>query len=208
MGAVQRNASTEFWQPWGRHCIIYASTGKPFIDHSPMTDQAVSDSKHPSAGSWTFVANDESRTRQLGQVLGELIEPGLVVALVGNLGSGKTRLVQAVAEALAVDRRAVSSPTFVLIHEYEGRLPVYHFDAYRLRDSDEFLDLGADELMDSEGVCLIEWADRVVDVLPADVLRITIDIIGPNARTFRFDESGPQSERTLTRLRDQMKRSS
>src|SRR5919206_909490 len=110
---------------------------------------------------------DPEATRALGRRLGGLLFPGAVVALVGPLGAGKTHLVRAVAEGLGADGRLVSSPTFVLIQEYRGRLPVYHFDAYRLRGEEEFLDLGALDYFEGDGVCLIEWADRVAGCLPA-----------------------------------------
>jgi tRNA threonylcarbamoyladenosine biosynthesis protein TsaE len=94
-----------------------------------------------SNGAHGFVVDvaAEDETRQLGASVGQAAEMGLVIALVGNLGAGKTRFVQAAAEGLGVDGVPVNSPTFVLIHEYQGRLPVYHFDTYRLRDVDEFL---------------------------------------------------------------------
>jgi tRNA threonylcarbamoyladenosine biosynthesis protein TsaE len=149
-----------------------------------------------------FIATDEAQTERLGTALGEALEPGTVVALVGELGAGKTRLVQAIVTALGVDRRDVSSPTFVLIQEYAARLPVYHFDAYRLRDIDEFLELGADELLGSGGVCLIEWADRVAEVLPRDRLQITIEIQSETARRFRLQSSGRVSHAVLERVRN------
>ena len=147
-----------------------------------------------------FIANGEDDTAHLGILLADALEPGIVVALVGNLGAGKTRLVQAIAAAMGVEREDVNSPTFVLIQEYDGRLPIYHFDAYRLRDTDEFLELGADELMDSQGVCLIEWADRVADVLPGDRLRIEIEITGPTQRVFHIFGSGPRSNAVVGRV--------
>src|SRR5207253_10722807 len=121
---------------------------------------------------------DLAATPALGRRLGGLLFPGAVVALVGPLGAGKTHLVRAVAEGLGIaDSRAVSSPTFVLIQEYDARLPVYHFDAYRLRGPAEFFDLGAHEYFDGRGVCLVEWADRVEACLPAEQLRVTITIL-------------------------------
>mgnify|MGYP002526016666 CR=1 FL=1 len=147
-----------------------------------------------------FVSNDEADTIRLGETLAAALQPGCVVALTGSLGAGKTRLVQAIAAALGVDRDDVTSPTFVLIQEYEAAIPIFHFDAYRLRDSDQFLELGADELMASQGICLIEWADRVHDVLPDDLLRIEIAIEGPARRVFRLSGSGPKSNDVLRRL--------
>ena len=93
--------------------------------------------------------------------------PGTVIGLIGPLGAGKTRLTRAIAEALGVDPGAIASPTFVLIHEYEGRIPVYHFDAYRLGGPDDFEALGASDYWDGGGVCLVEWADLVRGPAPA-----------------------------------------
>ena len=155
---------------------------------------------------WQFDARNEADTEALGTALAGVLEPGSIVALVGNLGAGKTRLVQAVAVALGVDRRAVRSPTFILIHEYEGRLPIYHFDTYRLANSDEFLELGADEIMASGGVCLIEWADRVADVLPADRLTIEIEITSPQSRTFSFTPTGAKTTNILMRLSERIRK--
>jgi tRNA threonylcarbamoyladenosine biosynthesis protein TsaE len=144
-----------------------------------------------------FAAPDESSTDRLGAALAESLEPGLVVALVGNLGAGKTRLVRSVAAAAGVDRRAINSPTFVLVQEYEGRWPIYHFDAYRLNDLREFVDLGAGEYFASPGVCFVEWADRVGDVLPIDHLRIEISTTGETSREFRLNATGPRSTRVV-----------
>src|SRR2546428_2340870 len=102
----------------------------------------------------TFEAGDLAATTAFGRRLGVLLFPGAVVGLIGPLGAGKTHLVRAVAEGLGIrDGGAVSSPTFVLIQEYQGRLPIYHFDAYRLRNEGEFFDLGAHEYFDGDGVC-------------------------------------------------------
>jgi tRNA threonylcarbamoyladenosine biosynthesis protein TsaE len=142
---------------------------------------------------WEFFSGDERDTEVLGTALGQALGGGGVVALVGTLGAGKTRLVQSIAVALGADRRLVNSPTFILIQEYEAALPIYHCDTYRLRNVAEFLDLGIDEILQSNGVCLIEWADRVAEVLPPDHLRIEIDVTGATSRRFRIAASGPKS---------------
>lgn len=144
----------------------------------------------------------EVETQALGALLGELAQPGLVVALVGNLGAGKTRFVQAAAVGLGVPRESVNSPTFVLIHEYEGRIPVYHFDTYRLRDIDEFLELGADEYMAGDGVCFIEWADRMQEVLPRDRLSVHIEHTGEFSRRVKLRSGGRLSQEVLQALSD------
>ena len=130
----------------------------------------------------TIDVMSEAETEQVAQVLAQVIVPGTVIGLVGPLGAGKTRLVRALAEALGVDPGAIASPTFVLIHEYEGRIPVVHCDVYRLRDADEFEALGVDEYWGGSGVCLVEWADRVVDLLPAQAWFVQIEPLGPQTR--------------------------
>ncbi len=151
---------------------------------------------------WQFEAPSEAATRKLGQRLARLLFPGTVVALIGQLGAGKTHLVHAIAEGLRVaDSRVVTSPTFVLIQEYEGRLPIYHFDAYRLRGEGEFSDLGAHEYFSGNGVCLVEWADRVTGSLPAEHLRITITVTGPESRRFEVEAVGNRYETIVNELR-------
>jgi tRNA threonylcarbamoyladenosine biosynthesis protein TsaE len=130
-------------------------------------------------------------TEAFGRRLAGLLFPGAVVALVGQLGAGKTHLVRAIAEGLGVaDSRVVNSPTFVLIQEYQARLPIYHFDAYRLRTEGEFADLGADEYFEGPGVCLVEWADRVPTCLPAAHLRVTLEVTGPTSRRATVEAKG------------------
>ena len=142
---------------------------------------------------FTFLAASKEETLRLGKLLADVLPAGTVVALIGTLGAGKTRLVQAVAGALGVPREEVTSPTFVLMNEYGGgRLPVYHFDAYRLRDEDEFLELGPEEYFDGPGLTFVEWADRVENCLPTDFLRIEIEVTGDTQR--RFTISGSSSK--------------
>ena len=148
-----------------------------------------------------IVVPDLAGTEDLGRRLGGVLFGGAVVALLGPLGAGKTQLVRAIAEGLGVaDARVVSSPTFVLIQEYSARLPIYHFDAYRLQTAGEFLDLGAHEYFESKGVCLVEWADRVEDVLPKDHLRITLQITGDTSRRITIDGRGARYEALLNSI--------
>jgi ATPase, YjeE family len=150
--------------------------------------------------SFQFDSSSLSQTQAFGHRLAELLQPGDVVSLIGNLGAGKTHLVQAIAEGMDATEDFVHSPTFVLIQEYQGRIPICHIDAYRLRDIDEFLELGADELLGGDGVCLIEWADRVEEVLPRDRLTIQIESTGPESRHLTVSSSGRRSEAVVHQL--------
>ena len=130
-----------------------------------------------------IIVKSELETDVLGRVLANTIPCGTVVALIGTLGAGKTRLVQAVAQAFGVPRDEVGSPTFVLIREYRGETRnLYHFDAYRLKNFDEFLELGVGEYFDSGGISFVEWADRVVEVIPEDHIEISIAPIAETSR--------------------------
>ena len=143
------------------------------------------------------ITESEEATSQLGIQLAAALLPGAVLALSGNLGAGKTRLVQAIASALDVPAEMVNSPTFTLIQEYPGRIPLRHCDTYRLRDPDEFQDLGLDELLATDGIALIEWADRVAHLLPRDLLRIDITILSPTSRQFDITATGKASQQML-----------
>ena len=125
---------------------------------------------------------DLAATDRFGRQLAELLPPGSVVALSGTLGAGKTRLVQAIAAACGVDPADVTSPTFVLCREYHGARKIYHLDAYRLKDEDEFLELGPEEMFASSGLVFIEWAERVASYLPPDCVEITLEVTGETSR--------------------------
>jgi len=152
----------------------------------------------------TLTLPDEAATERFGAALAAALQPGDVLALIGDLGAGKTRLTQALCRGLGVPADAVSSPTFTLIHEYTGRWPIRHCDAYRLKHPDEFADLGLDDLFAEDGVAIVEWADRVIADLPADRLEIRLAATGPTARTVSLTATGPRSAARLTpaRLQD------
>ena len=123
----------------------------------------------------TVKLNSEADTRMLGLEIANALEPGDVVALIGDLGTGKTALTKYIAEGLGV-KEEISSPTFTIIKEYRsGRLPLYHFDVYRLGSGEELLDIGAEDMLEGDGACVIEWADIVADVLPEDSLVVGLD---------------------------------
>lgn len=147
-----------------------------------------------------FEAHCEADTEALGVALADALPERAVVALIGTLGAGKTRLVQALAAACGVPRQSVVSPTFVLANEYRGRRTIHHLDAYRLRDEEEFLALGAEEYFTSDAVTLLEWADRVENCLPRDRLEIRIEETGPTARRFEIAAHGPAYEHVINQL--------
>ncbi len=119
--------------------------------------------------------NNEAATESFGLRLAEMLEPGDVIGLVGDLGTGKTSLTKYIARGLGIEEN-VSSPTFNIVKEYRsGRIPMFHFDVYRLSSGDELLDIGGDEYFDAGGVCIIEWADIVESVLPLEALIINIE---------------------------------
>lgn len=149
---------------------------------------------------WICSTNSESETSQLGRTLATVLRPGMVLGLVGPLGAGKTQLVKAIAAGLGISRDEVNSPTFVLIQEYPGDLTLYHFDAYRVGDLEEFLDLGAEELMAGEGVCLIEWANRFPEAMPDDTLWIEIQLLSPTSREWRFRGAGTRTKLAIEQL--------
>lgn len=149
---------------------------------------------------FVYESENEEATARLGAALAEVLPDGAVVALRGDLGSGKTRLTQAVADALGIDRREVLSPTFVLLQEHHGRRSLYHFDVYRIRDLDEFEALGPEEYFDRGGLVIIEWADRVAAGLPPERIEIQIEITGPDSRRFEISAIGSLYGDAIERL--------
>lgn len=123
----------------------------------------------------SITITNEDETRAFGSELGKNAKAGQVIALIGDLGTGKTTLTKSIAEGLGVTE-TISSPTFTIVKEYHsGRLPLYHFDVYRIADPEEFFNIGAEDYMDGEGLCVIEWADLVMEEIPEDALFVFID---------------------------------
>jgi tRNA threonylcarbamoyladenosine biosynthesis protein TsaE len=139
---------------------------------------------------YRYLAKTEQDTQRLGEAMADVLPSSVTVALIGTLGAGKTRLVQAIARGCGITDGDVVSPTFVLCQPYHGRRTVYHMDAYRLNDDDEFLQLGPEEYFESEAITLIEWADRVIDCLPKDRLEVHIRVAGETSREFRIRAVG------------------
>ena len=121
-----------------------------------------------------YITNGAAQTEALGQVLGKILTPGTVIAYTGDLGAGKTAFTRGLARGLDIPER-ITSPTFTIVNEYEGgRLPLFHFDMYRLGSSDELFDIGWEDYLIRGGVCAVEWSENVDDVLDEDTIRIDI----------------------------------
>jgi tRNA threonylcarbamoyladenosine biosynthesis protein TsaE len=130
----------------------------------------------------TITSRSPEDTRAAGERLAHTLRPGDVVALTGDLGAGKTCFVQGLARALHATTWP-TSPTFVLVNEYRADLPIHHVDAYRIAAPTEMIDIGLPELIDGDGVTVIEWADRVQPLLPDRTIHVTIDGVGDEPRT-------------------------
>ena len=126
-------------------------------------------------------SNSAEDTINIGKKIGSSLTKGTVIAFKGTLASGKTTLTKGIAEALEIDE-VITSPTFTLVSEYEGKLPLYHFDVYRLDTVEDFLNIGSEEMMYGEGVCAIEWSEKIESALPKDAIIIDIEILTPETR--------------------------
>ncbi|MEH7012550.1 tRNA (adenosine(37)-N6)-threonylcarbamoyltransferase complex ATPase subunit type 1 TsaE [Neobacillus niacini] len=134
---------------------------------------------------------DPSETFQLASALAELLQPGDVICLEGDLGAGKTTFTKGLAKGLDI-KKTVNSPTFTIIKEYRGRLPLYHMDVYRVADSYE--DLGFDEYFEGDGVTVVEWAHLIEEQLPVELLTIYLYHVGPEKRKIVFVPKGKRYE--------------
>jgi tRNA threonylcarbamoyladenosine biosynthesis protein TsaE len=134
-----------------------------------------------------IVSRSPEETEAIGERLAGRLKSGSVVALRGKLGAGKTCLAKGIARALGVTE-TVTSPTYTIVSEYRGTLPLYHIDAYRLGGDDDFANIGGDELLDGNGVSLVEWSERIPRSLPADAIIIQIEISGPQERIVKITE--------------------
>lgn len=141
---------------------------------------------------------NEEETKDIGYKLGKLLSKKSVICLVGDLGAGKTTLTQNIAKGLEIGDY-ITSPTFTIVNEYEGRIPLYHFDVYRIGSSDEMYDIGFDEYINSDGVCIIEWANLIEDILPDEYLYIDIKY-KENGREMTLNPKGYKYEDIVKEL--------
>ena len=146
------------------------------------------------AFSWEVDTEGEEETEALGEQLASCLAPGDILALYGELGAGKTCLVRGIARGLGIEEGSVASPSFTLINEYPGRVPLVHLDGYRLDSAEAFEELGLEDYFEGEGVLAIEWAEKVPD-LPEERIDIVIQWVDENRRHFRIRARGPVAER-------------
>ena len=149
-----------------------------------------------------FHAGSVEETVKLGYRLGQVLQKGDTVCLTGDLGSGKTAFTGGIARALGIDGY-ITSPTFTIVNEYEGRLPLYHFDVYRIGDAGEMFETGFDEYISGNGVTVIEWADIIKEILPDERIEVSIEkdnLDRPESRLIKMKFSGRRTSAYEGRL--------
>lgn len=147
-----------------------------------------------------LISHSPEDTLKIGACIGGLIAAGDIILLTGNLGAGKTCLTQGIARGLGITEHT-QSPSFVLMREFHGRLPLYHIDLYRLDNLDEIADLGLDDYLYGNGVCVIEWAEKGLGLLPQEHLMIEIGYLGDTERSLLFKPGNNHYNEMITELR-------
>ncbi len=141
----------------------------------------------------TFITHSAEETIELGKKIGSLLAPGDIIAMQGTLAAGKTTITKGIADSLGV-KDTITSPTFCLISEYEGKMPLYHMDVYRLDGAEDFINLGVDDMLYGKGVCLIEWSEKIMEELPDSTIILRLEPLeeGKNDRKITI-ENWPHS---------------
>jgi tRNA threonylcarbamoyladenosine biosynthesis protein TsaE len=146
-----------------------------------------------------MISRSPEETEALGLKLGKILEAGTILCLSGDLGTGKTTLTKSIAKSLGVEEY-VTSPSYTIVNEYEGRLPVYHFDVYRINEIEELYEIGYEEYFFGRGVTIIEWASMIMELIPDEAVKIEIERLDEQERKFVI--TGPEG--IITRLREVM----
>lgn len=139
-----------------------------------------------------FFTHSAQETVELGKKIGAALQPGAIIAMEGTLAAGKTTITKGIAEALEIDE-TITSPTFTLISQYEGRLPLYHMDVYRLDSPEDFINLGVDDLLYSDGISVIEWSEKVKGELPSSAIVLRLELAEDDGRKITI-ENWPYGE--------------
>ena len=143
-----------------------------------------------------FITNSPAQTEAVGEALGKVLTPGTVIAYRGDLGAGKTAFTRGLARGLGCTEQ-VTSPTYTIVNEYlSGRMPLFHFDMYRLSSSDDLWDIGWEDYLEQQGVCAVEWSENVADALE-DAITVTIEKTGEDSRTITVEGSGLLADLSL-----------
>ncbi len=155
---------------------------------------------------FSVITASPEQTWEIGQLLGKLLDAGDTVCLYGDLGAGKTNFAYGIARGLEVREQYITSPTFTFVNEYQGRVPLYHLDLYRLKGPDELENIGFDEYVGSGGVAVIEWAERAGDELPVESLSVYLSAVDETSREIGFLPEGERYEKILEGLKQELER--
>ena len=149
---------------------------------------------------FSVITSSPEQTWRIGEMLGARLGAGDMICLYGDLGAGKTSFSYGVALGLGVQEQYISSPTFTFVNEYKGRVPLYHIDLYRLKDPEELESIGFEEYIDSDGVTVVEWAERAESDLPTECLSVYLSYVDENSREIGFFAEGERYENLLKDL--------
>jgi len=154
---------------------------------------------------FSVITSTPEQTWRIGQLLGGLLDAGDTVCLYGDLGAGKTNLAYGIALGLEVQEQYITSPTYTFVNEYQGRVPMYHIDLYRLKGPDELENIGFDDYIESDGATVIEWAERAEDDLPEECLSVYLSSIDERNREIGFLAEGERYEALMEGLKKSLK---
>jgi tRNA threonylcarbamoyladenosine biosynthesis protein TsaE len=152
------------------------------------------------------ITSDSARkTQDIGRLIAGNLNKGDIVCLFGDLGSGKTVLTKGIGLGLGLDKDRVTSPTFVIIRQYEARIPIYHFDLYRLALPEDILSLGYEEYLFDQGVSVIEWADKLGCFIPKEFLKIELRVVGREKRHLKISAKGSRYKKLMEKLHENLR---
>ncbi len=154
---------------------------------------------------FSVITSSPEQTRQKGEILGKLLNAGDTVCLYGDLGAGKTNIAYGIAHGLDVREQYITSPTFTFVNEYQGRVPLYHIDLYRLMETAELENIGFREYLESDGVTVIEWAERAEEELPVECLSVYLSFVDENSREIGFLSEGERYGKLLEKFQQELK---
>jgi tRNA threonylcarbamoyladenosine biosynthesis protein TsaE len=155
---------------------------------------------------FSVITSSPEQTWEIGQLLGKLLDAGDSVCLYGDLGAGKTNFTYGIARGLDVQDQYITSPTFTFVNEYKGRVPLYHIDLYRVKGPDELENIGFDEYIESDGVTVIEWAERAEDELPTECLSVYLSHVDDHSREVGFLAEGERYKKLMEELMQELDR--